>query len=170
MNRMAGAVALIGIALAGCQQRPPATVSFSAEEAAFIKKPGHGTITGHAFRTRSLGQVVNAAGQVVRLVPATGFARERFRNFYGVAKFVPHRGYPREDKVDPAYEEHTRTTKAGANGRFTFENVAPGSYFVTTQVIWGAEDALFREGGSVYDSVSLTGKEAEPVNVILSGN
>lgn len=38
-----------------------------------------------------------------------------------------------------------------------------------TQVIWGEEDALFREGGSVYDEVTLTGKETEPVQVILSG-
>ena len=50
------------------------------------------------------------------------------------------------------------------------ENVAPGEYFLTTQVIWGDEDAFFREGGTVYDSVTLTGKETEPVSVILSGN
>ena len=35
----------------------------------------------------------------------------------------------------------TRTTRADARGRFSFDKVAPGSYFVTTQVIWGAEDA-----------------------------
>jgi hypothetical protein len=47
--------------------------------------------------------------------------------------------------------------------------VAPGDYFVTTQVIWGDEDALSREGGSVYDSVTVTGKETQPLHVILSG-
>ena len=165
------AAALAGIALAGCQaSRQPATVAFSAEEAAFIRKPGAGVITGHAFRTRPSGTVVNAAGQVVRLVPATGFARERFANFYGKGKYVPHRAYPAEDAVDPGYAEYTRTTKAEANGRFTFEKVPPGSYFLTTQVIWGDEGAFTREGGSVYDSVTLTGRETEPVHVILSGN
>jgi len=39
-----------------------------------------------------------------------------------------------------------------------------------TQVIWGDETAFTREGGSVYDSVTLTGRETEPVHVILSGN
>lgn len=171
MNRVASAVALIGIALAGCQgQRPPATVSFSAEETAFIKKPGIGVIVGHAFRTRSRGQVVNAAGEVVRLVPATAFARERFRQLYGDRKYVPHSAYPRQDAVDPAYSDHTRTTKSQANGRFVFDKVAPGTYFVTTQVIWGEEEALIREGGSVYDTVTVTGKEHEPISVILSGN
>ena len=162
---------LIAAVAAGCQSsRPPATVAFSAEEAAFIKKPGSGVIVGHAFRTRSRGQVVNAAGEVVRLVPATAFARERFRQLYGERKYVPASAYPSQDKPDPAYAEYTRTTKAEANGRFAFDKVAPGSYFITTQVIWGEEGVAIREGGSVYDTVTLTGKETEPVNVILSGN
>ncbi|MGO4172970.1 carboxypeptidase regulatory-like domain-containing protein [Bosea sp. TAF32] len=156
--------------MAGCVERQPATVAFSTDEAAVIKKPGNGVIAGHAFRTKPSGTVVNAAGQVVRLIPATGFARERFANLYGQGKYVPHHAYPAADTVDPAYAEYTRTTKAEANGRFAFDKVAPGSYFVTTQVIWGDENAFTREGGLVYDSVTLTGKETEPVQVILSGN
>lgn len=155
--------------LAACVERKPATIAFSAEEAAFIRKSGTTTIKGHAFRTKPSGVVVNAAGQLIRLVPATAYARERFQNFYGNRKYVPHSGYPRDDNPDPAYAEYTRTTKAESNGRFVFENVAPGEYFVTSQVIWGDEGALFREGGSVYDSVTVTGKEKEPIQVILSG-
>ena len=167
----AAAALLAGAITAGCQaSRQPATVAFSAEEAAFIRKPESGTITGHAFRTKPSGLVVNAAGQAVRLIPSTAFARERFANLYGKAKYVPHSAYPRDDNIDPAYSEYTRTTKAEANGRFAFDKVAPGSYFLNTQVIWGEETAFSREGGSVYDSVTLTGKETEPVQVILSGN
>lgn len=161
---------LIAAIMAGCQSsRPAATVAFSAEEAAYIKKPGTGVIIGHAFRTRSLGQVVNAAGEVVRLVPMTAFARERFKQLYGERKYVAASAYPKQDTPDPAYGEYTRTTKAQANGRFVFDKVAPGTYFVSTQVIWGDEDALTREGGSVYDTVTITGKETEPVNLVLSG-
>jgi hypothetical protein len=160
---------VLALALSGCVERKPATVAFSVEEAAFIRKTGTTVITGHAFRTKPSGVVVNAAGQLVRLVPATAYARERFANFYGTRKFVPHRDYPRDDNPDPAYGEYTRTTKAEANGRFVFEKVAPGDYFVTTQVIWGDEDALSREGGSVYDSVTVTGKETQPLHLILSG-
>lgn len=152
-----------------CVERKPATVAFSVEEAAFIKKTGTTVVAGHAFRTKPSGVVVNAAGQIVRLVPATAYSRERFQNFYGNRKYVPHSGYPREDNPDPAYAEYTRTAKAESNGRFAFENVPPGEYFVTTQVIWGDEGAVFREGGSVYDSVTVTGKEKEPIQVILSG-
>lgn len=164
-------LALVGaLLLPACVERKPATVAFSAEEAAFIRKPGTGVIVGHAFRTKPSGAVVNAAGEVVRLVPATAFARERFANLYGKRKYIPHSAYPRDDAVDPAYSDYTRTTKAESNGRFVFDKVAPGSYFLTTQVIWGDEAAFSREGGSVYDSVTLTGRETEPVQVILSGN
>lgn len=164
------AAILAGAVMAGCVERKPATVAFSAEEAAYIKKPGTGVIVGHAFRTKPSGAVVNAAGQVVRLIPATGFARERFANLYGNGKFVPYRNFPASDVVDPDYAEYTRTTKAESNGRFAFDKVAPGSYLITTQVIWGDENAFTREGGLVYDSVTVTGKETEPVQVILSGN
>lgn len=164
-------LALCGaLLLSACVERKPATVAFSVEEAAFIKKPGTTTVTGHAFRSKPSGAVVNAAGEVIRLIPATAYARERFRNFYGARKYVPHRDYPRDDTPDPAYGEYTRTTKAESNGRFGFEQVPPGEYFVTTQIIWGDEDALFREGGSVYDSITVTGKETQPVHVILSGS
>ena len=100
MRRIAcvlGLAALLGACMA---QEPTTTASFSAEEAAFIRKSGTGVIVGHAFRTRSKGQVVNAAGEVVKLIPATAYARERFRNFYGSRKYVPHRDYPRDDNPD----------------------------------------------------------------------
>jgi len=171
MIRIAFALGLAALLGACVAQGPssPTVSSFSAEEAAFIRKSGTGVIEGHAFRTRSKGQVVNAAGEVVRLIPATAYARERFARVFGKAKFLPHWRYPNE-QVDPRYAELTRTTKTTARGKFSFDKVAPGTYFVSTQVIWGEEDQVFREGGTVYDEVTLTGKEAEPVEVILSGH
>jgi len=154
--------------LTACVDRQPTVAQFSVEEVAFIKKPGKGVVVGHAFLTKSSGVVVNAAGQVVRLIPATPFSRERFAQLYGKGKYVPHSGYPRDDNPDPRYGDYSRTTKAEANGKFAFENVPPGEYFITTQVIWGDEDALFREGGSIYETVTLTGKETQPVSVVLS--
>jgi hypothetical protein len=156
--------------LAGCVSKE--TVAFSAEEAAFIKQQGKGVITGHAFRTRPKGQIVNAAGEVVWLVPQTAHARERFANFFGDGKYVRHlyRWVLWERERNAEYEAHTRQTKTESNGRFAFKDVAPGSYFVMTQVSWGEEDDLVREGGVVYDTVTLTGKETEPVHLVLSGN
>ncbi|CAN7153271.1 carboxypeptidase regulatory-like domain-containing protein [Bosea sp. LjRoot237] len=168
MKRIACVLGLAAL-LGACVPGPVTTSSFSAEEAAVIRKPGTGIIVGHAFRTREKGQVVNAAGEVVRLIPATAYARERFSSIFVRTKYLPHWRYP-HGQVDPLYAQFTRTTKSTARGRFSFDKVAPGTYFVSTQVIWGEEDAIFREGGSVYDEVTLTGKETEPVEVILSGH
>jgi len=168
MTRVACVLGLTAL-LGACVQQPVTTASFSVEEAAFIRKTGTGVIVGHAFRTRAKGQVVNAAGEVVRLIPATAYARERFKGIFEKTKFLPHWRYP-NGEIDPLYAQFTRTTKSTARGRFSFDKVAPGTYFVATQVIWGEEDAIFREGGSVYDEVTLTGQETEPVEVILSGH
>lgn len=169
MKRVLGLCCVV--LLAGCVRKPEA--AFSAEEAAVIKQQGKGVITGHAFRTRPKGQIVNAAGEVVYLVPQTAYARQRFAALFGEGKYIRHSMIVWafwEHERHAEYEAHMRQTKTESNGRFAFKDVAPGSYFVTTRVIWGEEDELVREGGIVYDAVTLTGKEIEPVHLVLSGN
>lgn len=170
MKRVLG-LCCVALLLASCTRKTEA--AFSPEDAAIIKQQGTGIITGHAFRTRPKGQIVNAAGEVVYLIPQTAFARERIEAVFREKKYVRHidRGWPWwELDSNTEYDEHMRQTKTESNGRFTFKNVAPGRYFVATQVSWGSEDDLFKEGGLVYDGVTLSGKETEPAHVILSGN
>lgn len=167
-------ILLLSAGLAGCNAPRDGgafTAHFDPAEAAYIKKEGKGVIEGHAFLRDKTGQTNTraAAGEVVRLVPATAYAKERFARFYGGAKFVPAGAIPKIDP-DPDYAAHTRTTKAETTGRFTFDRVAPGTYFVTTQLIWKPKDAFASEGGAMYEEVTITGRESEPVKVVLSGN
>ena len=88
----------MAVGLAGCQSAPPIVAinsSFDPAAAAYIKKRGEGTIEGHAFLREKAGGTVNAAGEVVRLIPATAYARERFARLYGERKFVPVGAYPK---------------------------------------------------------------------------
>lgn len=144
---------------------------FEPAEAAFIRKEGKATIEGQAFLRDKQGHVNvrYAAGEVVRLIPATAYAQGRIARFYGSGKYVPALLAPNASP-DPEYSAYTRTTKAGATGRFTFDKVAPGRYFLTTQITWKPKDSLLGEGGAVYDEVTVTGKETDPIEVILSGN
>ena len=167
-------IAALSLALAGCQTAsapPPVAInaSFNPAEAAFIKTKGKGTIEGHAFLREKSGGTQNAAGEVVRLIPATAYARERFAKLYGDRKFVPVFAYPKTQDTDPRYPEFIRTTKAESNGKFSFANVAPGTYFVSTQVTWQPAGALVQEGGAMYELVTVTGKEEEAVEVVVSG-
>lgn len=162
----------VALALAGCQSTAPTVAissSFDPAAAAFIKKRGEGTIEGHAFLRQKAGGTVNAAGEVVRLIPATAYAQERFAKLYGDKKFVPATAYPKAEETDPQYGVFIRTTKAESTGKFSFDHVAPGSYFISTQVTWQKDGAFHSEGGAMYETVTLTGKEDEAVEVVVSG-
>ncbi len=166
--------ACAALSLFACNSANQATLQdlrFDAAEASYIRAPGKATIEGHAFLRDEHGQVNVrfAAGEVVRLIPATSYARARMAHYYGQKKFVPAMSVPKVEP-DPDYAAYTRTTKAESTGRFSFDHVAPGRYFVTTQLVWKPKDQLLPEGGAMYEEVVVTGSETEPVKVVLSGS
>ncbi|WP_442756379.1 carboxypeptidase regulatory-like domain-containing protein [Methylocystis sp. JAN1] len=157
--------------LFSCNSAPPAPqLRFDAAEAAYLDKPGKTAVRGQAFLPDKTGKVDvrYAAGETVRLIPDTSYARARLDYYFHGAKFAPAASIQQNDP-DPAYVAHTRTAKAGPTGRFIFENVPPGRYYVSTQVIWKAENAFRSEGGLIYEEVTVTGAEEKPVEVIVSG-
>lgn len=167
------AAVLSAMFLAACNSArgPAPDMRFDAAEAAYIRAPGKATIVGQAFLRDNTGQVNvrYASGEVVRLIPATRYAQARFAHFYGGSKFVPAASIPKIEP-DPGYVAYTRTTKTGSTGRFSFDQVAPGRYFLTTQLVWKPKDSLVSEGGAMYEDVTVTGKETDAVSVVLSGN
>jgi len=160
---------LAALGLSACQsvQGPgPAASLFDPREAAFIHKRGDGRIEGQAFLVLPNGQTRLAAGEVVRLLPATAYARARFTHLYGDQKFVRARDIP-QAPAPPDYAAHTRSTTSTSAGRFRFDDVAPGDYLVVTQKIYRSEGSLFPEGGAMYEKVRING--AETVRVVLVG-
>ncbi|WP_036292355.1 lipoprotein [Methylosinus sp. PW1] len=170
MRSAALCVALAPLALSACNSAAP-EMRFDPAEAAFIRQEGKATIEGQAFLRDQQGKtnVRYAAGEVVRLIPATAYAQARISQFYGKRKFIPALLMPTPTQ-EAEYAAYTRTTKAGATGRFTFDKVAPGRYFVTTQLTWLPKGGLISEGGAMYDEIVVTGKETDPIEVVLSGN
>ena len=163
----------LGIALSACQssgETASGSVKFDPALASFINQKGKATIDGHAFLRKKNGKVVYAAGEVVRLVPVTPYSQDRFRKIYGNRKIALALTASRPETADPAYETFTRQTKAESNGKFSFENVGPGRYYVSTQLTYSDTSRYFPDGGAIYDEVVVTGKETDPINVILSGN
>jgi hypothetical protein len=157
------------LATSACQStRIESPMAFDATEAAFVLKQGKATIDGHAFVTNGSGGVVNAAGQPVWLVPVTAYSRQRFAAFYGAGKSIPARSVPNISS-DPDYIKYTRQTKTESSGKFSFDKVAPGEYFVVSQMIWKKDDAMFAQGAAMYETVKITGAEKDPVKVIVSG-
>lgn len=175
--------------LAACQSSRPAAdaaqinVPFNPAEAAYIKKSGSATISGHAFWRDDKGGTVNAAGEVIRLVPATAYARARFAVLYRGQRSIPANQIP-TTTPDPQYADYTRTTRAESNGRFEFDNVGPGAYFVTAQVRYRDRDEHVRlnagvytsiqrvgqDGGAMFESVTVTGREEKAIKLVLTND
>ena len=180
-------ISFVALALAGCQSTSPAPVAvvapFDPAEAAFIKKTGTTTIAGHAFWRDDNGGTVDAAGETIRLVPATNYARQRFAALYRGQRSIPA-SQIQQSTPDPAYADYTRTTRAESSGRFEFENVAAGQYFVTAQVRYrdksqfvhlqsGAYHNYIRmgaDGGAMYETVTVTGKEEKPLKLVVTND
>lgn len=181
--------AALAAALAGCRStsEPAASSQMSAAfdptEAAYIKKTGTTTISGHAFWRDDKGGAINAAGEIIRLVPATAYARQRFAVLYWGQRSVPASQIP-QATPDPKYADYTRTVRAESSGRFEFEGVAPGEYFVTAQVRYKDKDQFVHiqggaynnylrvgeDGGAMFDRVTVTGKEDKPIKLVLTND
>ena len=161
-------LATLAASLGACA-KPDVKVPFDPIAAAFIHAPGKGKIAGHAFFRSEKGFVIFAAGEYVYLIPATPYTDARFASFFGEEKYLKAMRLFLTQESDPEYRKFTRSTKAESDGRFTFENVAPGTYYIWTQATWYAENSILPSGGIIYEKVTVKGDETEPVKVIVSG-
>ena len=161
-------LAVLATCLGACA-KPDVEVPFDPLEAAFIHKPGKGKIAGHAFFRSEKGAVIFAAGEYVYLIPATAYTDARFESFFGEEKYLKAMRLFLTQEADPEYRKFTRNTKAESDGRFTFENVGPGTYYVWTQATWYADNAILPSGGVIYEKVTVRGDETQAVKVIVSG-
>ena len=170
MRQVLVAIVMGLAALAGCQQTVKIDSAFDPKAAEYIHKQGEGRIDGHAFLKKPNGYVMHASGDVIYLIPATPYARERMQRLYGTSKFMPAIQSSRAETTDPRYFEFTRKTKAESNGRFTFDQVAPGEYFIVTTLTWkDKEHDILSRGGSIYEAVTVTGKEDKIIRVVVNG-
>lgn len=169
MKKFATGVAIA--ALYGCVSvtKVPVTAPFIASEAMHILDEGPHTVAGQSFMRTMGGEVRTCAGYEVSLFPATSYAAERMRIMYGsdtagirTASLV--RKEP--STTDPEYMRLSRNTKCDANGRFSFEKVASGSYFIVTAVIWSTGQPYSAPQGGYQMRRITAGPES--ANLIIS--
>lgn len=142
--------------------------TFDPLEAAFINEQGTGSIAGQAFLNQHGGQVAYAADNDVILIPSTAYARERFQIIYGSSKLLNIYGAVLTDGktgTDPKYKEMQRTVRADGEGRFKFDRLAPGNYFIQAGAFWKVGDSA--QGGYFYETVSLA--DGEQKDIIMNG-
>jgi hypothetical protein len=168
-------VFVLSLLLSACH-RVVLKEEFNTQEASYILKNGTGRIEGETFWRTRQGRIVKGSGERVYLIPDTAYARERFTKIFretsSVLTFqVPTlESNPQSEKL---YHRYTRTTVADSRGRFIFERVMPGIYFIAAAHTFD-EDVRFKffnfglsEGGITFQRVRVS--QGGTVNVILSG-
>lgn len=151
---------LLAMALTGCFIPPgPAAPAvelqnpFDASAIAWSERPGESLVQGTALlRTRG-GEVRTCAALDAALIPASDHAKERMAHLYGSLRggFNPAGRAGRHPRFDPdpsGFYRSVRITKCDAQGRFEFEGIAAGDWYVEAIVTWEAPGAGL-QGGSL---------------------
>lgn len=149
---------------AACTTVPPPQWSLvsEAEEAEYgpYLRTGTSTISGQAFLRQKNGVVVTGAGRIVTLDPATSVGKEWWDK---AAQVWVHRTLT---PPSSGFAHARRSTTADAGGRFKFEGLPAGQYYVRTTVTWEPGGLTPMQGGLVGQFVDV--KKGQEKEIILS--
>lgn len=157
------------LVLFGCASPPKRvalTSKFDAADAQRLLAKGTNSLRGSALIRQSGGGVVTCAGGVVNLVPATDYAVERIRAIYGNDQhgYQPYFVRTNFENETFEYRSLTKTGRCDAQGFLKFDQLADGSFFAITQIMWKVGDS--GQGGNLMHRVTVVGGEA--VEIVLT--
>lgn len=158
--------------LAGCAvnqaQEVNLKAAFNTEEAKRLLAPGKNTIKGSALFRQNGGGIVSCAGTQVDLVPATEYATERISYLYGstergvqTAMTAPHLKFTNVEAS--GYRENQRHVLCDSQGFFKFDNVADGSFYLTSVITWHVGNSYIPEGGVLMQRITVSGGEVKEI-------
>ena len=142
--------------------------SFSTNEIDWFMAGGSTTVKGSAFLKQRGGGVVTCAGNEVTLTPVTRYSTERISFLYDSTEFgILQRGLPRalrgkyfKEEAPVAYGQYSKRARCDVDGKFEFQNVPQGSYYLITVVEWNTGRNMFEnEGGFIMKRISVNDKE-----------
>ncbi len=122
--------ALIALMIGGCAASVPVprTAAFTPSEFAPYDSPGASAIEGQAFAKTRSGDVKYAAGDSIYLCPVTSYSEEWYSKGFTRAQTL--------EPGDPRFHAYVRAAVADGQGRFRFERLPAGKYFVTCRLSW----------------------------------
>lgn len=142
--------------LAGCNAPKDRLATFDPAEYEPYAKSGSGVLAGQAFvRTRG-GDVKYGAGREIVLNPVTNYSSEWYER--GV------KNYETLKDADPACPKG-RTTIADAEGRFRFDGLPAGEYYVACWIFWDMNQ-YSQTGGVAHAKVKV--QSGQTTNVIVT--
>jgi hypothetical protein len=159
---------------AGCSTPMPSastqmTVPFDAGEVAWSRDPGTATVEGSAAMAAPGGARQTCAGGEAQLVPAGAYSAQMMRIVFGndIRGFVPLASarYPANIAAD--FGKTVRRIGCDAEGRFRFDNVPAGRWYVFSNVVFGPPSGdAGPQGGALMRGIDVA--EGTRVNVLLA--
>jgi hypothetical protein len=156
-------IVALALCLSACatapQPRAVERLAFNEAEFAALPKIGTASVKGQIFARQRGGGVIKGAGSEIYLNPVTSLSQQWFDEAM--------KGNEMAGDADPRYLVAGRTAFADADGRFEFNNLPPGDYFVTGMIQWEAptQFGVARQGGRVINKV--TAENGKTANVLL---
>ena len=154
--------------IASCAATPVVVTnsSFDANEVSWFLEEGTGTLKGSAFLQRRDGMLVTCAGNLVSIFPVGTYSSERISNIYGNLDSGRTTfniwTSTRVDEADQQYLIYSKEKKCDVDGKFSFTNLAAGSYFVVSKVEWSVSD-YSNEGGYLMKRVLVNDDEISEI-------
>lgn len=152
-------VALLG----GCAQHPQKRLAtFDPAEYAPYAGSGPCSISGQAFLKTQAGDVKFGAGEEVFLNPVTAYSTEWYQRIVCRNEIL--------EAADPRCAEYCRRRIADADGRFRFDGLPPGDYYVACRIVWayGYSSGVYQRTGGYAGAVVHVDASRPSVDVVVS--
>jgi hypothetical protein len=171
LRRACGAIAVV--LTTGCASTAtPAqmTLPFNASDVTWSRAAGTATVEGRAAIPAGGGASRTCAGGEAQLLPASAYAAEMMRIVFGseARGYAPLASSPRYPaNIAADFKSTVRRIGCDAEGRFRFDSVPAGRWYVFSNVIWrsgGGEAAP--EGGALMQRIDVA--EGARANVLLT--
>jgi len=157
----------------GCGSRPVEVKAvLDPGDYATCPPAGGSRITGTSFARTRNGGVVSGAGRQVFLDPSTRYSTAVFRAVVDRQNKISYFDSEKDAGTvvpDAAMLKCRRTAVVDDEGKFRFENVAPGSYIVSSYLSWLRPDGKGEWVGSWNVSAVAVPADGKPLDLVLSG-
>ena len=160
--------AAIAAMLTGCQTPQPRTTQFVEAEFAPYDGAGSGVVTGQAFLVTRGGDVKYAAGREILCAPANTSYSTEFYERYIV-------GYTPLQDGDPRANKYVRRATGDGSGRFRFDGLPAGEYFVWSNITWEYANGVNYAGVTTSNTggiahARVTVKDGQTTEVLVTRN
>jgi len=146
-------------------QTPP---PFNAADVAWSRAPGTATVEGRAALPAGGNVSHTCAGSEAQLFPAGAYAADMMRFVFGsdVRGFAPAGSARYPSNIAPDFKNSVRRIGCDSEGRFRFDGVPAGRWYVFSNVIFRGAGEAGPQGGSLMQRIDVA--EGARATVLLT--